>query len=87
MQLNSPEPQSPLGLTFKSSQTQLVAGQNVLMVMWIDKPPPTANGILGDRWIDMTIEIAKPDGSKETLGPFQSDDAGGYTATYTLRSN
>jgi outer membrane protein assembly factor BamB len=58
-------------------------GQNALMVMWIDKPPPTANGIFGDRWIGMTIEIVKPDGGKVTLGPFMSDDAGGYTAVYT----
>jgi outer membrane protein assembly factor BamB len=58
-------------------------GQNALMVMWIDKPPPTASGILGDRWIGMTIEIVKPDGGKVTLGPFMSDDAGGYTAVYT----
>ena len=58
-------------------------GQNALMVMWIDKPPPTASGIFGDRWVGMTIEIEKPDGSKVTLGPFQSDDAGGYTAVYT----
>ena len=58
-------------------------GQNALMVMWIDKPPPTANGIFGDRWIGMTIEIIKPDGSKVTLGPFMSDDAGGYTAVYS----
>jgi outer membrane protein assembly factor BamB len=58
-------------------------GQSALMVMWIDKPPPTANGIYGDRWIGMTIEITKPDGSKTTIGPFQSDDAGGYTAVWT----
>ena len=62
---------------------QIGLGQNALLVMWIDKPPPTASGILGDRWIDMTIEIVKPDGSKVTLGPFKSDDAGGYTAVYT----
>jgi outer membrane protein assembly factor BamB len=58
-------------------------GQTALMVMWIDNPPPTASGILGDRWINMKIEITRPDGSKETLGPFMSDDAGGYTAVYT----
>ncbi len=58
-------------------------GQTALLVMWIDKPPPTANGILGDRWINMSITITTPDGTKETLGPFQSDDAGGYTAYYT----
>ena len=62
---------------------QVGVGQQALLVMWIDKPPPTASGILGDRWIGMTITITKPDGSQEVLGPFQSDDAGGYTATYT----
>jgi outer membrane protein assembly factor BamB len=62
---------------------QVGVGQNALMVMWIDKPPPTANGVLGDRWIGMTITITKPDGSIETLGPFMSDDAGGYTTVYT----
>ncbi len=58
-------------------------GQTVLLVMWIDKPPPTALGILGDRWINMTIKITDPDGNTETLGPYKSDDAGGYTATYS----
>jgi hypothetical protein len=58
-------------------------GQSVLLVMWIDKPPPTANGIFGDRWINMTIYLTLPDGSTKTLGPFQSDDAGGYTTTYS----
>jgi hypothetical protein len=62
---------------------QVGAGQNALMVMWIDKPPPTANGILGDRWVNMTLKITQPDGTIQTLGPFKSDDAGGYTATYT----
>ena len=27
--------------------------------------------------------LTKPDGKTETLGPFQSDDAGGYTTTYS----
>ena len=58
-------------------------GQQVLLVMWIDKPPPTANGILGDRWINMKVTLTKPDGTQEVLGPFMSDDAGGYTAYYT----
>jgi hypothetical protein len=62
---------------------QVGLGQNALMVMWIDKPPPTANGILGDRWVNMTIKITDPDGVVTSLGPFKSDDAGGYTAYYT----
>ncbi len=61
---------------------QVGLGQNALMVMWIDKPPPTANGILGDRWVNMTLKITDPDGTIVTLGPFKSDDAGGYTANY-----
>ena len=62
---------------------QIGLGQNVLLVMWVDKPPPTANGILGDRWVNMTVKITDPDGIVTNLGPFKSDDAGGYTATYT----
>jgi PQQ-like domain len=62
---------------------QIGFGQNALMVMWIDKPPPTANGVLGDRWVNMTLSITQPDGTVQTLGPFKSDDAGGYTASYT----
>lgn len=58
-------------------------GQNALLVMWIDKPPPTANGIFGDRWVNMTIKVTDPDGAVTTLGPFMSDDAGGYSAIYT----
>jgi hypothetical protein len=62
---------------------QVGLGQSVLMVMWIDKPPPSANGIYGDRWVNMTVQITDPDGVVTTIGPFKSDDAGGYSATYT----
>jgi outer membrane protein assembly factor BamB len=62
---------------------QVGLGQTALMVMWIDKPPPTANGIYGDRWVNMTVKITDPDGVVTTLGPFKSDDAGGYSASYT----
>ncbi len=62
---------------------EIALGQSVFLVMWVDKPPPTASGILGDRWVGMTVTITKPDGSKITQGPFESDDAGGYTDVYT----
>jgi hypothetical protein len=61
---------------------QVGIGQNVFLVMWIDKPPPTANGILGDRWVNMTLTITQPDGTTQTMGPYTSDDAGGYTVIY-----
>ncbi len=62
--------------------SQIGLGQSVLLVMWIDKPPPTASGLFGDRWVNMTLKITLPDGTVTTLGPFQSDDAGGYSASY-----
>jgi hypothetical protein len=50
--------------------------------MWIDKPPPTAAGIFGDRWVNMTLTITLPDGTTQNMGPYTSDDAGGCTAIY-----
>ena len=61
---------------------QVAPGQNVFLVMWIDKPPTTANGPLGDRWVNMTLKLTLPDGTTQTLGPFTSDDAGGYTYVF-----
>ena len=57
--------------------------QTVTLVFWLDKIPPTAAGAAGDRWTDLSIEVTKPDGSKETLGPYMSDPVGGSYAFYT----
>jgi outer membrane protein assembly factor BamB len=57
--------------------------QQITLVFWLDKYPPTAAGFGGDRWTDMTIEVTKPDGHTETLGPFVSDPVGGGYALYT----
>jgi hypothetical protein len=58
-------------------------GQTVTIAIWLNVPPPTANGPYGDRWTGMTVKITKPDGTAETLGPFTSDDTGGTFTTYT----
>jgi outer membrane protein assembly factor BamB len=50
--------------------------------MWIDKVPPTAMGIVGDRWVGFTVKVTLPDKTTTTLGPYTSDDAGGYATTY-----
>ena len=55
--------------------------QPVTFVFWLDKYPPTAGGTTGDRWRNENIVITKPDGSKQTLGPFNSDPVG---SCYTL---
>jgi outer membrane protein assembly factor BamB len=57
-------------------------GQQMVIVFWPNKIMPTASGAYGDRWT-WNIEVTKPDGSKETLGPFTSDPVGGGWATYT----
>jgi len=57
-------------------------GQQVVIVYFPNKIPPTAQGAYGDRWT-WNIEVTKPDGSKETLGPFTSDPVGGGWTSYT----
>ncbi|MCW4006520.1 MAG: hypothetical protein NWF04_08030 [Candidatus Bathyarchaeota archaeon] len=57
--------------------------QSVVIVMWLNNYPPTANGQYGDRWHDFEITVTKPDGSTETLGPFNSDPVGSAFTSYT----
>jgi outer membrane protein assembly factor BamB len=58
-------------------------GQEAFVNFWIDKAPPTAATIYGDRWQDFKVTLTKPDGTTETMGPFTSDDTGGAHTTYT----
>ncbi|MCW4018513.1 MAG: hypothetical protein NWF00_07550 [Candidatus Bathyarchaeota archaeon] len=57
--------------------------QSVFLVMWLHGAPPTAYGIAGDRWHDFYIEVTKPDGAVENLGPFVSDPTGSSFTIYT----
>ena len=57
--------------------------QSLFLIMWLNGPPPTAEGIGGDRWQGFTIEVTKPDGTTQTLGPFMSDPTGSTYTTYT----
>jgi outer membrane protein assembly factor BamB len=58
-------------------------GQSVYVTAWIDKAPPTATIASGDRWVNMTVYITRPDGSVDTIGPLTSDSAGGASTSYT----
>jgi outer membrane protein assembly factor BamB len=55
-----------------------------LIVMWVDKYPPTAGGSGGDRWHGFTLDITKPDGTKETI-PYtgETSQVGSAFTTYT----
>jgi len=58
-------------------------GQSVTVGFWLNEPPMTANGPYGDRFGPFTVNVVKPDGTNETLGPFYSDDTGGTATHYT----
>ncbi|MCW3995755.1 MAG: PQQ-binding-like beta-propeller repeat protein [Candidatus Bathyarchaeota archaeon] len=58
-------------------------GQTVTLAFWLDKLPPTAAGYGGDRWRNLKVEITKPGGSKDVIGPVDSDPVGCGYALYT----
>lgn len=58
-------------------------GQSVTVNFWLNAPPMTANGPYGDRFGPFTVNVIKPDGTNETLGPFTSDATGGTATRYT----
>jgi hypothetical protein len=57
--------------------------EQVIIVMWLNWPPPTAAGTTGDRWQGFKIDVTKPDGNVEHLGPFVSDPVGSAYTLYT----
>jgi hypothetical protein len=58
-------------------------GQTVTVNFWLNQPPPTANGVYGDRWNNLTVVVTNPNGTTQTLGPFSSDATGGTFTLYT----
>ena len=58
-------------------------GQTVTVNFFIDKVPPNAVNIFGERWHGFRVTITKPDGTSETKGPYDSDAAGGAWFPYT----
>jgi hypothetical protein len=58
-------------------------GQTAFIVMWLDKVPPTAAGIGGERWEGFEVEITAPDSSKEIKGPYTSDPTSAAWFLYT----
>jgi outer membrane protein assembly factor BamB len=57
-------------------------GQQMVIIMFIQWIPPTSFGKYGDRWI-FYLDITKPDGTNETIGPLTSDSEGGMYSFYT----
>ncbi len=57
--------------------------QDVTFLMWLVQIEPTAMGTAGGRWEGYTLQISKPDGTEQALGPFTADDASYAHAIYT----
>ncbi len=54
-----------------AAPSRIAIGQSTTIVVWVDRYSPTAGGGIGQRWNGFKIDITKPDGSKQTIGPFQ----------------
>ncbi len=66
-----------------ASPATITVRQPALIVMWLDKFPPTAGGTGGDRWRGFVVDVTKPDGTKTQLGPYVSGQVGTTFATFT----
>ena len=58
-------------------------GRYLSIVMWLNCIAPTSGGEGGDRWYNWTVAVTRPDGTKETLGPYASSQVGAQSAEYT----
>lgn len=56
--------------------------QSVFLVAWLHMAPPTAAGNAGDRWKAFTVDITKPNGQTQRLGPIDSDPTGSTFFSY-----
>jgi len=79
---HDPPWQTPTWAYMSAAPNPIGVGQQIIIVMWLNDYPRTAVGAYGDRWDNMYIDITKPDGSKETLGPFTSDPVGTAYTNY-----
>ncbi len=65
------------------SPNPIGVGQKADFIMWIDQVTPTAQGIYGDRFSGYTLNITKPDGTVDHLGPFNSDAISSVFTSYS----
>jgi len=67
---HSPAWTIPTNSYITATPSPVGVGQSVTLVCWVDQNPPTAGGTQGPRWGGCKIDVTKPDGAKETIGPF-----------------
>jgi len=57
--------------------------QEVFLIWWTAEPPPSSNGVGGDRYIDQRLSVITPEGENQSLGSFTSDPTGGRFLKFT----
>ncbi|MGD6850654.1 MAG: PQQ-binding-like beta-propeller repeat protein [Candidatus Bathyarchaeia archaeon] len=57
--------------------------QRAFVNFWLSNPPLYAAVTNDIRWQGFTLTITKPDGTNQTMGPYESDSAGMAYVTYT----
>jgi outer membrane protein assembly factor BamB len=79
---HTPAWQVPTWTYIGATNNPIGVGQQLVIVFWTNAIPVTAQGEYGDRWA-FNLDVTKPDGSREALGPFASDPVGGAYTIYT----
>jgi hypothetical protein len=94
----TPQPTSQTIATYTSvtaSPNPVGVNQQVTIEAWVSPTPPTDTINGGGKWQNLTVTIVRPDGTKETRGPFTSNSSGATSllftppqvGTYSLTSN
>jgi hypothetical protein len=73
----------PTWLYLSSSNNPVKVNNPDILVGWMDKLPPTANGQYGDRFTNLRINVVNPDGTNTTIGPITSDPVGSFYTVWT----
>jgi outer membrane protein assembly factor BamB len=82
-QLNWPDMEIPTWVYSSISPNPVGVNQELSIVFFNPQAPPGASATNGIVWKGFTIDITKPDGTTETLGPFDSDSTGAGFTLYT----
>ncbi len=73
----------PTYLIVSAAPNPVGVGQTVYLNAFLSKPTPSAGmGGTGDHYERLTIEITRPDGTKQTIGPMTADAVGGIWGSF-----
>ena len=81
---HTPPESCPTNAFITTTPQTIGVGQYTTIIVWVDRYSPTAGGTVGQRWPGYTINITKPDGTTQIIGPWTCSSAlGSDWQTYT----